>query len=686
MASSSVSEETLRRAVLEHIGCLELDGDMQTYLVDTALEFLGEGEAGFRSSYAEVCEPLLEDLCGMPKTQGFLDAVCASVFVRDEPETKSSGRDTEADLLCRVPDLLLMYGGSSQPLLTNAKLELFKGRLYGVVGANGTGKSTLMNRVASKDIKGLPASLEVVHVSPDKLLEGVLGAETTREWLKRTERSGTALQEAFASVGFGDATLDREIRQLSGGWQMRFALARAIAQKANLWILDEPTNHLDKEAVAWLVEFCHRTCVPGMAAALVVSHEAHFLDSVCTDVLHFTRDAKLSYHRGTFSDFKRDVLKNDEAAAEELLTGISKAKGPSSAAALGGYGKQVPNVGAEEQMMFPKPDKLPKYKKLAPIVTLQKVCFAYGEAEEEEKLVLKDVNVKLSMESRVGIVGANGAGKSTLMALLADRLPLREGRGELWYHEGLRLSYIAQHHLTHLSEHLENTPCEYLQSRFRKGYDITVPEKAPRSLNEAEEKERWRLGMQFGKKSKPVAAILDKKEQLGASKQRETLYLVEWEKLGESDRSWEGLGQLNKVGATALVEDYEARLFAIWAGGAPRSIAREDVEKHLVPFGLNEEISSGRKISSLSSGQKVKLLFAAAMWTKPHLLCLDEPTNFLDPESILLLQQALQEFKGAYCVVTHNQDFAKAVCEEFWTVAEKQVTGQKKIYGNAKLK
>merc|ERR1719343_1203520 len=113
-------------------------------------------------------------------------------------------------------------------------------------------------------------------------------------------------------------------------------------------------------------------------------------------------------------------------------------------------------------------------------------------------------------------------------------------------------------------------------------------------------------------------------------------------------------------GARAMVDDLDERLDKTWAGTPARSIASEEVLKHLDEFGLPESIAR-RQVAKLSGGQKVKLMFAGAFWTQPHILCLDEPTNFLDPDSVSMLQQALTGFKGGFAVVTHNEAFADAV-------------------------
>jgi len=397
-------------------------------------------------------------------------------------------------------------------------------------------------------------------------------------------------------------------------------------------------------------------------AAMIISHDPGFLDQVCTDVIHFTSDGKLAYHAGNFNAFKTDVLHGDQAEADRLLENAPKESG---ACAL-------------EEMRFPSPDKIGKDRK-APVVTLQGASFCY----EEGKTVLSGVDVKLSMESRVGIVGANGAGKSTLLALLADRLKLSEG--ELWWNKNLRLAYVAQSHLVHLGECLNSTPVDYMQARFRCGFDSTTPEKEPRKLTAREEEDRRRSGTQFGKKSKPVQAVLSRREEVtGKAGAKQWLYEVQWEGLSEAEISWENRGKLNVCGASAMVDDLDSRLWYAWAGVEQRSTAEGEIVKALAPFGLSEEIVKHRKISTLSSGQKVKLMFGAALWTRPHVLCLDEPTNFLDVESVAMLQEALKSFRGGYAIVTHHQNLVEEVCNETWTVADGQVAGAKRIWGKAK--
>eukprot|EP00930_Biecheleria_cincta_P007412 TRINITY_DN108626_c0_g1_i1.p1 TRINITY_DN108626_c0_g1~~TRINITY_DN108626_c0_g1_i1.p1 ORF type:complete len:508 (+),score=85.77 TRINITY_DN108626_c0_g1_i1:3-1526(+) len=487
--------------------------------------------------------------------------------------------------------------------------------------------------------------------------------------LFRSDCSEEALRGALGSVGFDDDLLSKSVLALSGGWQMRLALACAVAQKANLLLLDEPTNHLDAEGVQWLVQFVKTTCVQGEfgGTAVIVSHDPDFLDQVCTDIVHLDSDAKLAYHPGSFSDFKRNVLKGDNSKAQHLLEATSSV---------------APDLGGS--MAFPAPERLgatAAARKL-PVLTLEDASVAYGEAAPP---ILSGITVALSMDSRVGIVGQNGAGKSSLLALLSDRL--KPSSGERWGHKNLRLSYVAQQHLVHLGQSLKLSPVQYMQERFRQGWDSEVPQKEPRVLTPAEEADRKRLGLQFGKRGKAIKEILARKEVIrhGAGGEKQCLYQVRWEDSPDTEISWEDKGKLFKCGAEPMVVDYDDILWRAWAGVEQRPLTTEEIVQHLELFGLPQEVSCDRKINMLSSGQKVKLMFAAALWTRPHVLCLDEPTNFLDTDSVDLLLQALKGFRGGYAIVTHNESFANEACNEVWTVAGGQVSGAKKIWGKAKL-
>eukprot|EP00927_Polykrikos_kofoidii_P027982 TRINITY_DN24501_c0_g1_i1.p1 TRINITY_DN24501_c0_g1~~TRINITY_DN24501_c0_g1_i1.p1 ORF type:complete len:686 (-),score=109.00 TRINITY_DN24501_c0_g1_i1:274-2331(-) len=681
-------ESVVRKAV--GASCPAPATGMVDYLGDIAasvLEDEGEDRAAFADALHNAFLPFLDDSgVSAEDAAAFCQLVVSAAFPASEAAKacKAEMRN-DVDVLCRLDNLKMMYGGSSKPLLNNAMLELFKGHCYGVVGANGTGKTTLIQRIASKSIADFPASVKVVHLSNDLILRGVGPATLVSEYhrIQGTDNSSAITNEAvaqfLADVGFDEEMMKQTVQSLSGGWQMRLALACAVAQKSNLLLLDEPTNHLDTDGVQWLVNFMKSVCVGGgaSATAIIISHDAEFLDLVCTDVVHFTSDAKLTYHPGNFESFKTCVLHGDQAKADSVLETGSFAVGGSNG----------------DQMKFPVPSRVgaTAATRKAAVVTLQNASFRY---EGAEAFVLRNVNVQVSMDSRVAIVGANGAGKSTLLALLADRLkpsaldgaPL----GELWTNEYVKVAYIAQQHLVSLANYMDMSPVLYVQARYIHGYDIEAPEKEAAPLSPSDEADRKRLGIQFGKKSKPVQKLLERKEQIrhaaGNAGARQYIYRVQWENLPESESSWEGRGKLEQCGAKAMLDDFDDRLFRAWAGVEQRPLSEEEIIAHFAPFGLPEEVVRSRKISMLSSGQKVKLMFGAALWTRAHILFLDEPTNFLDAESVGLLQEALKEFKGGYAVVTHNEVFAKEVCTETWTVTDGQVMGAKKITGKAKAK
>ncbi|CAK8994357.1 [NU+] prion formation protein 1 [Durusdinium trenchii] len=254
-------------------------------------------------------------------------SLCASVLQAAAPSDGPAaelGAVDEAEFLCYLPNLLLMYGGSPEPLLRGACLEIRRGHRYGVVGSNGSGKTTLMARIASKDISGLPEDLRVVLLRHEAILQGVRRSTKVRDYVQQRNVGEDAASEedmenALQCMGFEtEEQMGKAVLELSGGWQMRLALACAVARKANLLLLDEPTNHLDAEGVKWLVDFINKTCADDQGAAMIVSHDPDFLDLVCTDVVHFSPNSqkgKLAYYPGIFSAFKANQLNGDDAEA-----------------------------------------------------------------------------------------------------------------------------------------------------------------------------------------------------------------------------------------------------------------------------------------------------------------------------------------------------------------------------------
>jgi len=671
-----------------------IDSDVVEYLVRTVCTLFEDEDLdaeSFRSEFEATAETFFEDHgASEDETKEFIDRVVHAAFgSADDVSTKFSppkrGKQTEnapdvdvdaADLLCCVTDLLLMYGGSPEPLLRNTSLKLFRGCRYGVIGSNGSGKTTLMARIAKKDIAGFPQEINVVHLRHEAILKGIKPSTPAREYatLRNTEAGDSAASEeelarSLKEVGFdSEDLLSKAVGALSGGWQMRLALACAVAQKANLLVLDEPTNHLDADAVRWLVSFVNRTCVGGEAGgtAVIVSHDPDFLNQVCTDIIHFTSDAKLVYHSGNFDAFKATVLKGDEVKAKQLLeVGERKSDedGPVDIT-------RINLGGSADKLVFPKPENLSGIdpKRPEPVVlTLKGVSFRYEGAESP---VLNDVCLGIHPSSRIGVVGKNGSGKSTLLSIIGGRLQPNVA-GEMWLHDSLRMVYIAQHQESQLADYMNCTPCEYLQLRFRRGYDSDVPDRPPPPLPPKELRRVKEVARRHGKRGKEVESLISRTYDPST---KECLYEVRWKDLGPADNTFEKTARLQSLCVGHMVSHFDAMLNAAWGSEPLRPLTSKELTRHLEDFGLPEDAACHRQISMLSSGQKVKMMLAASFWTKPHIVCLDEPTNYLDADTVEALQKALCNFKGGFVVVSHNERFVDAVCEQIWEVADGKVT------------
>jgi len=674
-------EEAARSAVAK--GCPQgMEAEIVEHLAEMAADLLADAAGDdVRDELLDLLSPFLEDeSVSSEGIAGFCDEILrqvAAVSKGTSPDSSTAAPTgkldvVEVDLVCRVKNLLLMYGGSPEPLLKDTTMELFRGQRYGVIGANGSGKTTLITRIAEKTITGFPQTLRLVQLRHDKLLDGVGPTTSVKEYMCKNGVGGADETDALAAlveVGFDSASQDQLVLSLSGGWQMRLALACAVAQKVDLLLLDEPTNHLDTAGVRWLVSWINKTCVGGDngSTAMIVSHDQEFLDEVCTSIIHFSARGKLEYHPGNFATFKSQQLFGDEAKASELL--------------------ETATHSSFNRMAFPAPenigDRTVSKKGTAtfqppPVVTLQNTTFRYSEGASA---VLSDVNVQVTMSSRIGIVGKNGCGKSTLLSLLAGRLqPGAAGNGsfgELWWYKGLRLAYIGQHSMTHLGDHLERTPLAYIQLRFHRGYDcesfhvVTAP-----GPSKKEEKRLQENGARHGKMGKNVEALVSRiSSSKGEGKEKETemLYEVKWKDLASSHNSFEKLSRLRTLGVAAMAAELDENLANAWGEHQPRPLTTREVVQHLELFGLSEDVICNRQISMLSSGQKSKLVFGGAFWTRPQLLCLDEPTNYLDIETVDQLQRAIKSFRGGAVIVTHSDSFVENVCNEVWELEDGKV-------------
>ncbi|CCA39428.1 Hypothetical protein PP7435_CHR3-0468 [Komagataella phaffii CBS 7435] len=286
------------------------------------------------------------------------------------------------------------------------------------------------------------------------------------------------------------------------------------------------------------------------------------------------------------------------------------------------------------------------------------VTFTYPGAEKPS---LSNVSCSLSLSSRVAVLGPNGAGKSTLIKLLTGELIPKEGKVEK--HPNLRIGYIAQHALQHVEQHKEKTANQYLQWRYKFGDDREVLLKESRKISDDEkqimEKE---IDIDDGRGMRQIEAIVGR-QKLKKSFQ----YEIKWKFWLPKYNSWVSRERLIEEGFDKLVQKFDDHE-ASREGLGYRELTPSVISKHFEDVGLDADIADHTPMGSLSGGQLVKVVIAGAMWNNPHLLVLDEPTNYLDRDSLGGLAVAIRDWTGGVVMISHNNEFVGALCPEQWIV------------------
>jgi elongation factor 3 len=386
---------------------------------------------------------------------------------------------------------------------------------------------------------------------------------------------------------------------------------------------------LDVAAVEWLANYVNNL----KCTVCLVSHDYDFLELVLTDVIHIA-DQKLTYYPGTFKHFQQlrpEIVAGLPSPAAAVLSARADTAAPASngdGQANGGMHRSASNISMGstgepaapepeaaiktiKPLNFPDPGPLDGIKsRLKPVMSMKNVSFKYETAAAP---ILTDVNVRLSLTSRVALVGENGAGKTTLLKLLVGDLEAARGVGEVWKHHNLRVAYLAQHSMHHLEDHVESTPLAYIQDRFFLGRDKELAKLATLALDD-EDKE---LMTQRGE----IEQIVGRAERGGKQLWYEVI------KVGrkKDDTVWEPLEYLQKMKpyVMKLVRHYDETMKAMQSGVDTRPLTGEEVKKHLADFGIDDDLAVS-KIRRFSGGQRSRLVLAAAMWNRPHLICLDE--------------------------------------------------------------
>merc|ERR1719199_1443778 len=300
----------------------------------------------------------------------------------------------------------------------------------------------------------------------------------------------------------------------------------------------------------------------------------------------------------------------------------------------------------------------------------------------KDKPTIMNVNLTVSQVSRVAVIGANGAGKSTaIKVLVGEQKPTQ---GAIWKASGLRMAYVAQHAFHHLEKHMTKTPVQYIMSRFAGNDDKESVEFKTTEISVDEESARaqkWCIDTTSGdvrmcispkedaakaKKDEAAAVVpeatLNRKQN---KKEKTYMYEVKWQFKPIENACWVSKETLVKMGYLKLVQREDERQAAM-QGLQDKQLTQPSIEKHLADFGVDAESASHCQIQQLSGGMKVKVVLAASMWQNPHILILDEPTNYLDREGLGALVLAIKDYKGGVLIISHNKEFCDGVATEKW--------------------
>jgi len=496
-----------------------------------------------------------------------------------------------------------------KPLLDNVDVSLNPGDRIGLIGANGSGKSSLFALLrgqlhVDQGEVTFPATWRVAHVAQetpalqraaiDYAIDGdahLRQLETTLALLESEPASainGTAIAELHSALADADAYTTRSraeqlltglgftlgqmqqpVASFSGGWRMRLNLAQALMCPSDLLLLDEPTNHLDLDTIIWLEDWLKR--YPG--TLIVISHDRDFLDGVVNVIAHID-ERKLKKYSGNYSSFERQraaqltlaqsALEKQTRARAHLQSFIDRFKAKASKArqaqsrmkALAKMEELAPlRAAAEFSFEFREPKSAPN-----PLLTLENVAAGYR--ADAEKIIISDIQFTLQIGQRIGLLGVNGAGKSTLIKTFASELaPLA---GTIHLGKGLSIGYFAQHQV-----------------------DMLRPDES-------------------------------------------------------------ALWHLIKIAPTTR---------------------EQELRNFLGSFNFPGELVTS-KVGLFSGGEKARLALALIVWQRPNLLLLDEPTNHLDLETREALTLALAQFEGTLILVSHDRHLLRATTDQFIIVAE----------------
>merc|ERR1712113_105838 len=571
--------------------------------------------------------------------------------------------EEEGEDLCNC---VFTLGYGSLTLLNNTRLHLKRGMNYGLLGPNDCGKTTLMRAINHEQVEGFPPKSELKTAFVE---HGIGEAEPECDWspvdylldepvIKKLHDDGKLSKEdmikSLEEVGFkkGDK-LDMTLGQLSGGWKMKMGLVRAMLMEADILMMDEPTGHLDKFNTAWLIDYVKSLRTGSRPVTVIAtSHDTGYLEATTTHILEF-QNRKIKTFRGGIVPF---VEKNPEA---KIYFEIKSAK---------------------VKFVFPAPGPLEGVKSRGKaLLKMSNVHFQYANTPKPQ---LYGVGVQVSMLSRVAIVGPNGAGKSTMIKCLLGEL--KPTTGTIMKVQGCRVAYMSQHAFHHIEQHLDTSATSYIMQRFAGGEDNESLENLA-NLGATKETENAKFKkmlykdgsleecdtfyddkgeLQYQKKSLDKAVDLEAIANRRKGK-KENEYECKWKGYSMDFMTWVGRGLLIEMGFKVNVQREDEKQAAM-AGLQNKQLTTPGVEKHLEDFGVTPEFATHNHLRALSAGQKVKIVLGAAMWQNPHILVIDEPTNYLDRDALGALTEAIENWLGGVVVISHNLAFCDRVATEKW--------------------
>jgi len=516
-------------------------------------------------------------------------------------------------MLAGLQNVTFEFG--ARTILSDATWHIQPNERIGLIGYNGTGKSTLLKLLVGDYLpsagtveRSRSTSIGYLHQdllsfdTGDSILQVALGAfQRVLELEKEIETLGHELEknsddekllhdysdrlhemetlggynihhqteEVLQGLGFSNTDLQRPFREFSGGWRMRVLLAKMILQQPDLLLLDEPTNHLDLPSIEWLEKYL----LHYKGAVVIVSHDKFFLNRMVTKIIELYQQ-ELHVYNGNFEYYEQekgmrmeiqqrafenqqDFIRQQERFIERFKAKASKAAAAQSAL------KRLEKLDRIEDVSLERPeininfqvDKVPG--KI--LCTLKDVSKNFGPIQ-----IVSHANAEIDRGDKIALIGANGKGKSTLLRMIAGTEPFE---GERTWGHNVDESFYAQHQLESLN--LNHTLLEEMMS----------------------------------------------------------------------------------CGSQRTEQELRTLLGCFLFSG-------DDVEK---------------KIRVLSGGEKARVALAKTIVSKANFLILDEPTNHLDMHSVDLLVEALNRYKGSLILVSHDRYFISKAANKIWEIEDQKV-------------